>query len=231
MPASSPRARWAKRIRAASRKTVESMIQTGKLLVEAKAKLKHGEFIAMLRSDLPFGPRTAQRLMRIARNPAISKASNWSHLPEALSTLSDLAALSPKTVNLKVASGEINPGTTRAQLRVETPRERPSAPLTSEETHEALLRANKNRVVEAVLDLRRINSAPDEIARALLAGRFAGRWNDDSKAGLDRAVELLMEIQAEIERIERIEYSEREQARQVVVPLRPSSRPPDVPPL
>jgi hypothetical protein len=223
MPASSPRARWAKRIRLASRKTVESMIQTGKLLIEAKAKLKHGEFIAMLRSDLPFGPRTAQRLMRIAGNPAISKASNWSHLPEALSTLSDLAALSPKTVNLKIASGEISPGTTREQLRVETPPERPSAALTSEETHEAFLRATKNRVVEAVLNLRRINLAPDEIARALLAGR----WDDDSKAGLDRAVELLMDIQAEIERIERIEYSE--QARQVVVPLRP--RPPDAPPL
>jgi hypothetical protein len=89
------------------------------------------------------------------------------------------------------------------------------------------LRSTRNRVVEAVKDLRRINSAPDEIARALLAGR----WDDDSKAGLDRAVELLMEIQAEIERIERIEHGEREQAGQVVMPFRPSSRPPDAPPL
>jgi Protein of unknown function (DUF3102) len=105
MPASSSRARWAKRICAASRATVAAMIKTGRLLILAKAKLKHGEFIAMLRNDLPFGPRTAQRLMAIARSPAISKASNWSHLPNALSTLSDLAALSPKTVNLKVASG------------------------------------------------------------------------------------------------------------------------------
>jgi hypothetical protein len=59
---------------------------------------------------------------------------------------------------------------------------------------------------------------------------LAGRWDDNSKAGLDRAVELLMDIQAEIERIERIEYSER-RAGQVVVPLRPSSRPPGAPPL
>ena len=93
MPASStPRALWAKRICAASRKTVAAMIQTGRLLIAAKAKLKHGEFIAMLRSDLPFKERVAQHLMKIARNPAISKASNWSHLPVARSTLSDLAA-------------------------------------------------------------------------------------------------------------------------------------------
>jgi hypothetical protein len=60
------------------------MIQTGKLLIEAKAKWKHGEFVAMLRSDLPFGPRTAQRLMR--------------------SQASTLAALCPNTTATMISS-------------------------------------------------------------------------------------------------------------------------------
>jgi hypothetical protein len=107
MPASSPRARWAERIRAASRKTVESIIRTGSLLIEAKAKLKHGEFVAMVQHDLPFGKRTAQRLMVIGRSPALSKASNWTLLPAHLATLHDLAKLPAKTVNVKIASGEI----------------------------------------------------------------------------------------------------------------------------
>jgi Protein of unknown function (DUF3102) len=218
MPASSPRARWAKRIRAASRKTVESMIQTGKLLIEAKRKLGHGDFVAMVRNDLPFKERTAQRLMNIARSPAISKASNWSLLPPHLSTLHDLAALPPETFDVKIASGAINPDATREQLRIESPRERPSAPLTSEESHEAFLRANKNRVVEAVLDLRRINSAPDEIA-ALLADGSRKQFKTD----LAQAIQFLTALQAALDQ------NEREQARQVVVPLlRPSVPPPGI---
>lgn len=64
-----------RRRQAATGKTVESIIRTGKLLIEAKAKLKHGDFIAMLRSDLPFRERTAQRLMCIARRPNLANAS------------------------------------------------------------------------------------------------------------------------------------------------------------
>ena len=72
---SEARAAWAARITAATRKTVEAMIETGRLLLEAKESLGHGEFLAMVRADLPFGPRTAQRLMGIARNQRLANAS------------------------------------------------------------------------------------------------------------------------------------------------------------
>jgi hypothetical protein len=121
-----------RRRQAATGKTVESIIRTGKLLIEAKAKLKHGDFIAMLRSDLPFRERTAQRLMCIARRPNLANASTWTYLPAHLRTLNDLAALPGPTFDVKVASSEINPSMTRTQLRIETPRPLPST-LTSDE--------------------------------------------------------------------------------------------------
>ena len=63
------RAGWAERIRKATEKTIEAtrktvvagMIEIGKLLIEAKAALPHGEFTKMVECDLPFAPRTAQR--------------------------------------------------------------------------------------------------------------------------------------------------------------------------
>jgi hypothetical protein len=69
---------WAARIGAAWRRTLESVIDTGRLLVEAKAPLPHGEFLAMVERDLPFGPRTAQMLMTVASD---DKLTNANHAP------------------------------------------------------------------------------------------------------------------------------------------------------
>jgi hypothetical protein len=229
MSALSPRARWAERIRAASRKTVEQMIQTGKLLIAARKKLDHGEFIRMVEHDLPFKRRTAQRLMSIARSPVTSKASNWTFLPPALHTLRDLARLPESTFNAKLARGEINRDTTRRELglQIETLHEQPPAQTDEEETHATLKRMHRNRVIEAVNTLCRIAMTDsDEIARALRAhSPSAGNWLAKNK--LDRAVEILMFVQAEYERLERIEHSARERAGVVV----PFSQPRDAPPL
>ena len=58
------------------------------------AALSHGEFLKMVRGELPFGPRTGQRLMFISQHPAISNASHGSHLPSSWRTLAVLAQLS-----------------------------------------------------------------------------------------------------------------------------------------
>jgi hypothetical protein len=71
------------------------------------------------------------------------------------------------------------------------------------------LHNNRNRVVEAVLGLRRINSAPDEIVAALADG-----LRKQFKTDLAQAIEFLTALQAALDQ------SEREQVRQIVVPLR-----------
>jgi Protein of unknown function (DUF3102) len=69
-------AEWTSRIAAVWQKGVEAILETGRLLIEAKAALKHGEFKSMVQLKLPFNPGTAQRLMAIARHPVISNAAH-----------------------------------------------------------------------------------------------------------------------------------------------------------
>jgi hypothetical protein len=102
---------WAERITAAWRATVESIFEVGRCLIEAKASpnLTRGEFAAMIDSDLPFTARTAQRLMAIARNPWLAKATHMSLLPPSWGTLYELSRLPSEVFSAKIEAGEIWP--------------------------------------------------------------------------------------------------------------------------
>jgi hypothetical protein len=56
------RTQWADRISAAWQKSVDSIIETGRLLIAAKAGMQHGEWGIMVESDLPFNRQTAPLL-------------------------------------------------------------------------------------------------------------------------------------------------------------------------
>ena len=90
----SARAKWAERITMAWRKSVEAVLDAGRLLKELKAALPHGAFMAMIESDLPFGARTVQMLMKIADDPRITDPNHGSYLPASWRTLYELTKLS-----------------------------------------------------------------------------------------------------------------------------------------
>jgi hypothetical protein len=69
----------------------------------------------MIKADLPFGPRTAEMLMKIASHP-ISNAKHASLLPSSWSTVHELTKLPAETFEQAMASGVINPTTTRADV-------------------------------------------------------------------------------------------------------------------
>lgn len=72
---------WAHQICAAWHASREKIIECGRLLIEAKASLPHGAFERMVERDLPFNPSTAQRLMKIARDPRLTNPAHVQHLP------------------------------------------------------------------------------------------------------------------------------------------------------
>jgi hypothetical protein len=90
------RKKFAVCITAAWRKSVTAIIETGQLLVEAKAKLTHGTFTGMVENDLDFGPRTAQCLMKIAHTPWLVNPKTSSLLPPCWTTLYALTQLTAK---------------------------------------------------------------------------------------------------------------------------------------
>jgi hypothetical protein len=87
------------------------------LLQEAKRALPHGAFIAMLERELPFSPRWAQQMMKIADNPVLSDAKHASLLPPSVQTLAELATLSPGAIQQKIDSGAIHSKMQRKDAR------------------------------------------------------------------------------------------------------------------
>jgi hypothetical protein len=99
---------WAKQICAAWQKTVENVVATSRLLIEAKGALPHGSFMAMIGTELPFSSRTAQRLMQIAEHPVLSDATHVSHLPASWGTLYELAQLPPQLLEQHIDDGVVH---------------------------------------------------------------------------------------------------------------------------
>jgi hypothetical protein len=67
----------------------------------------------MVESELPFGPRTARRLMAVGRDERLSKRTHVSVLPASWGTLYALTKLSDKEFEAGVADGTINPSLER----------------------------------------------------------------------------------------------------------------------
>jgi Protein of unknown function (DUF3102) len=125
---------WTSRIAAAWQKGVEAILETGRLLIEAKAALKHGEFESMVQLKLPFNPGTAQRLMAVARHPVISNAAHAPLLPPSWMTLYELTKLSPETLLPKIEDGSITPKTERRDVIASSPTRRTGWPRRSSST-------------------------------------------------------------------------------------------------
>ena len=70
-------AKYAQRITACQRKSVESIIECGRLLIAAKDELKHGEFLKMIENELPFKRSTAQALMNRRRRTYHKEPTRW----------------------------------------------------------------------------------------------------------------------------------------------------------
>jgi N6-adenosine-specific RNA methylase IME4 len=95
--------------------TVESFLEIGRLLIEAKHGLEHGEFEAMIEDQLPFKPRTARRLMAIARDQRIANRTRGSVLPVSWTTLYELTKLDDQSFEAAVADRAIKPDMERGE--------------------------------------------------------------------------------------------------------------------
>jgi hypothetical protein len=104
-----PQSDFAKRITVAWQKTVKSILEVGHLLLAAKKKLPHGDFTAMVQNDLPFGIRTAECLMAIARHSRLAKANphTCASLPSSWRALYELSRLSVRQFDAALREGRI----------------------------------------------------------------------------------------------------------------------------
>ena len=108
---------WADRINGAWRKSAAAIIETGQLLVECKAAVRHGEFTKMLQNELDFNETAAIRLMQIAGDERLSNPAILQFLPRHFITLHDLRELSDEQLREGIAAGTINTEMRRADVR------------------------------------------------------------------------------------------------------------------
>jgi len=179
---------WARKINADWRKSVETVVGVGKTLIEAKSKCKHGEFLRMFKGNddsvddpVPFGEKTAERLMSVASHKVLSNGAHAHHLPQSWMTLYELTHLDDEQIIAGIKAGEINPETTRAQassLRSD-PVEKPVLP-----AHEEMAAAVKNAVTKFV---GRLTTA-DEFAyvRARIESLLSFLEEQESENGVGR---------------------------------------------
>jgi hypothetical protein len=107
---------WAARINAQWRQSLASVVEAGRILLEAKASLPHGQFTVMVETELDFNPRTAQRLMAIAQDERLSNPVHASVLPKAWTTLYELTTLTDEEFDRALAGNIIHPRMERVDV-------------------------------------------------------------------------------------------------------------------
>ncbi len=115
------------RFRNALKQSVAGIIEAGRVLIEAKKELPHGQFTDWVDRKLRFGAptktgsreaniRQAEMLMLLARHEVISKSCHWHALPPSIRTLYELTQIRPEQRLLKlIASRRVHAGTTREE--------------------------------------------------------------------------------------------------------------------
>lgn len=95
---------------------VESIVETGRRLVEAKRRVGHGRWLDAV-ALMPFGDSTARKLIAIGSHPDLANQEHATDLPASWYTLSVLAQLPAGEIPRRIAAGEITPELDRAKAQ------------------------------------------------------------------------------------------------------------------
>ena len=108
-------AEWRSRIESAWQKSVQSVIEVGNLVKQAKEQL--GVSYTLLETELPFSSTVAAFLIKIAENPVLSNPTYHARLPNGYNTLYYLASVDEKQLVEQIENGEITPNFTLASAK------------------------------------------------------------------------------------------------------------------
>ena len=113
---------YAGKIRRLLHITAESFIDIGVLLIEAKSRLKHGQFGTLFEDGnanrLPFSWNTANRFMALAQDDRILNCAHGHNLPASWRTCYELTTLSDEQFERGIEQGIIRPDMERADIKL-----------------------------------------------------------------------------------------------------------------
>jgi hypothetical protein len=113
---------YAAAINAEWRKSVEGILEVGKLLIQAKKQCEYGEFLRLFKGHedavsepVPFCRESAFKLIAVAEHEVLANVAHVQHLPQSWGTLYELAKLEGQQIIAGIKAGEITPDMTRAE--------------------------------------------------------------------------------------------------------------------
>jgi hypothetical protein len=86
---------------------LERIFNSGRYLIGAKSELPHGQF-GSLCERLDLNERHAERLMKIAKNPVLTKPEHAAKLPISMRTLAELATLPAPILEARIIDGTVS---------------------------------------------------------------------------------------------------------------------------
>lgn len=116
-PVVKDRAYFAKAIRLRWSKARESVLEVGRLIVEARKTLTPEEYSKFRKVDLPFDYSVLQKLCALAESKRINDPKNKSLLPNSWNTLYEIMQLPDKAFELGKSEGIINEKTPWKRVR------------------------------------------------------------------------------------------------------------------
>lgn len=135
-------------IETAWQRTVQDIVEIGKLIKQAKVAL--GASYKQLEQRLPFSASEAGNFVRISEHPVLSDSVCWEKLPKSLNTLYYLSQLDDTQVREGIDSGEITPALTVAQAKAL------AKPQAREHSGTKVLSADEeNDYIDVVVSIRR----------------------------------------------------------------------------
>lgn len=119
---------YVERIQAEWRKSLEGILEAGRILIEAENKLGKTRYLNMVQFELPFTRTTASRLRIIAGDKRITDCAYTHRLPPSWFTLYELTHLKDDAFYQAVEKGLIHPGMTQKETKrlVNNPNTAPS---------------------------------------------------------------------------------------------------------
>jgi hypothetical protein len=179
-----------KRITACLRRNVEGVFEIGRLLIEAKDKLLHGDFLPMI-ERVGFKPDAAQRHMAIAKDARLNAEHVRHLLPASWGTLYELTKLEDGALADLFANGTIRPDMYRRDIGEAV--ERRQVRIVDERINDvatALGRLRGEKKAEAIEKLIDLMEKAAEALPALMRDKIVGDLAEATEA-IERAGEPL----------------------------------------
>lgn len=100
---------WADVIRADLGQAVAGFVAAGQHLAQAKAQMRHGEWLPWIEKELPVSETTVKMLITIGQHPGLSNRQHVDDLPPHWGTLYELRAMEPEWLAAAIEAGDVNP--------------------------------------------------------------------------------------------------------------------------